>query len=293
MLLKDTSNLLKKRLRGAILTSHGYERLVEAMQVYEIKHNFGHGLSWRELSAITGLSRNTLFKISAQQKTVDISSLEIHFEAFGLQLSSQDYYQPGKKELARLSGVKYPELFDLDQAIGLNLEEVEYLSVLEEIEDSLDSLELTAAAEEGHDAFSPAGSGESAVIDEQDELNWAAIQASNRPVYITQFADQQNLFLNFTAVMAQSNKPPGDFLRSTAHTLNFEDELLQRCRYLKTDHRLIEYEYQALRWFQDPDTGLWIRRRMQFVSNFYRIFYLGRECWLGEVLVANAIGGGM
>ena len=89
--------------------------------------------------------------------------------------------------------------------------------------------------------------------------------------------------------MAQSEKPPAEFLCATAHSLNFEDELLNRCQHLKRDGYLLEYNYEALRWFRDPDTGLFVRRRMQFVSNFHRVTYLGQDCWMGEVLRADPI----
>ncbi len=122
------------------------------------------------------------------------------------------------------------------------------------------------------------------------EIDWTAIQSYDRPVYISQLDTQQNLYLNNAAFTAQSAKPPSDFLRSTAHELNYDDELVKRCYHLKRDAHLIEYEYEALRWFRDPDSALWIRRRMQFISNFYKIIYLGQDCWLGEVLGADTLG---
>lgn len=121
------------------------------------------------------------------------------------------------------------------------------------------------------------------------EFDWNAIHNSTRPTYITQLQDQHNLYLNQAAVMAQSEKPPAEFLSATAHSLNFEDELLARCQHLKRDARLLEYSYEALRWFRDSDTGLFVRRRMQFVSNFHRVTYLGQDCWLGQVLRADPL----
>lgn len=124
------------------------------------------------------------------------------------------------------------------------------------------------------------------VVRSRVELDWTAIQQGSNPVYISQMRDQHNLYLNAAAVSAQSEKPPAEFLSATAHTLNFEDELLERCEHLGQNGQLIEYTYQALRWFRDPDSQLMIRRRMQFVSSFYRVHYLGQDCWLGEVLSA-------
>lgn len=121
------------------------------------------------------------------------------------------------------------------------------------------------------------------------DFDWNAIHSGDHPIYITQLHDQHNLYLNRAAVIAQSDKPPAEFLSATAHSLNFEDELLTRCQYLQQAGHLLEYTYEALRWFRDPDTGLLVRRRMQFVSNFYRVMYLGQDCWLGEVLQANPL----
>ena len=129
---------------------------------------------------------------------------------------------------------------------------------------------------------------ERALIRSATDLDWNAIQKGRNPVYITQLHDQHNLFLNQVAVMAQSGKPPAEFLSTTAHTLNFEDELRSRCAHIQSDHSLSEYSYEALRWFRD-DAGVWIRRRMTFFSNFWRVEYLGQDCWLGEVLQATPL----
>ncbi|MGI0488871.1 hypothetical protein ACN4EK_25955 [Pantanalinema rosaneae CENA516] len=126
------------------------------------------------------------------------------------------------------------------------------------------------------------------IIQSRFEIEWNAIHLSSNPTYITQLSDQHNLYLNQAAVLAQSGKPPAEFLSSTAHTLNYEDELVTRCGHIKTDGFLTEYSYEAMRWFQD-ESGLWVRRRMRFVSNFWRVEYLGQDCWLGEVLQAEAL----
>lgn len=126
-------------------------------------------------------------------------------------------------------------------------------------------------------------------IRSQIDLDWNMIQMGNNPVYVSHLQSQHNLFLNNAAVLAQSAKPPAEFLSATAHVLNFEDELQMRCNHLWRDGQLIEYEYKALRWFHDLETNGWVRRRMQFVSNFYRVTYLGQDCWLGEVLSAVAL----
>lgn len=125
------------------------------------------------------------------------------------------------------------------------------------------------------------------IVQSKTDLDWNSIQMGNNPVYVSHLHNQHNLFLNNAAVLAQGAKPPAEFLCATAHVLNFEDELQARCQHLIRDGQLIEYQYEALRWFHDPEANLWIRRRMQFVSNFHRITYLGQDCWLGEVLTTS------
>ncbi len=128
----------------------------------------------------------------------------------------------------------------------------------------------------------------SPIIQVKTELDWTAIQGGATPVYITQLADQHNLYLNHAAVLAQSGKPPAEFLSATAHALNFEEELSSRCARIEQDGELTDYPYEAMRWFRD-EQGRWIRRRMQFFSNFWKVNYLGQECWLGEVLQATPL----
>lgn len=123
------------------------------------------------------------------------------------------------------------------------------------------------------------------IIQAATDLDWSEIVGGSNPVYVSQLQDQHNLFLNQAAVSAQSGKPPAEFLSATAHALNFEEELITRCGHLIRDEHLREYNYRALRWFRD-ESGIWIRRHMAFVSNFWKISYLGQPCWLGEVLEA-------
>lgn len=121
------------------------------------------------------------------------------------------------------------------------------------------------------------------------ELDFNAIYESQNPIYITQISDQTNLFANKAALAAQGKKPK-EFLGQSACALNDEEELALRCSLIYKDGSLTEYQYSALRWFSDPETGFWRRKRMNFTSNFRRIEYLGELCWLGEVLEAVETG---
>ena len=109
------------------------------------------------------------------------------------------------------------------------------------------------------------------------------------PVYINDLQTQTNLWCNTAALQAQGKKPQEFLIVQSAFALNYEDELDNRCRQLRNDGRLVEYAYQALRWFQETDTSIWRRRKMQFVSNFWKVEYLSEQCWLGEVLQATPL----
>lgn len=124
------------------------------------------------------------------------------------------------------------------------------------------------------------------IIRSATDLDWNAIINGENPVYISQMEDQHNLFINTAAVSAQSGKPPKEFLAATAHALNSEEELQNRCKFLLRDGSMTEYDYRALRWYRDPESGIWVRKHMDFISNFWKIDYLGQPCWMVEVLEA-------
>lgn len=127
------------------------------------------------------------------------------------------------------------------------------------------------------------------IIRSATDFDWTAVMSGENPTYISQMKTQANLFVSAAAVAAQSDKPPSDLLSDTAHSLNYEDELLFRCKTVIADGSINQYQYEGLRWFNDD--GTWIRRRMNFVSNVWNIEYLNRPCWMEEVLFAEQIGG--
>ncbi len=121
------------------------------------------------------------------------------------------------------------------------------------------------------------------------ELDFNALNQSANAIYISQLEDQTNLYANRTALLAQGKKPK-EFLGQSACALNDEEELARRCHLIYNDGGLNEYGYSALRWFHEPSTGFWRRKRMNFISNFRKLEYLGELCWIGEVLVAEETG---
>ncbi len=286
-------NICQKRLRGAVLSLAAHQRLEAAKRAFELKQNQSYVMSLGELSIHTGLSRNTLLKIHGREKAVDVSSLRLYFEAFGLRLNNQDYFQPGRSHQIDHDSEELRQVlqntYETPDCPGLKLPQsrsqpVARISLQAHVSSRAAMLinpEEDCSCRHTIDMIYSLSSGYA--------VDWTAIQAYHRPVYVSQLDTQQNLYLNNAAFMAQAAKPPSNFLRSTAHELNYDDELVKRCNHLKRDAHLIEYEYEALRWFRDPDSALWIRRKMQFVSNFYRIVYLGQDCWLGEVLWADTL----
>lgn len=125
------------------------------------------------------------------------------------------------------------------------------------------------------------------VIPELDvDLN--AIYTDLRPVYITQISNQKVLFANIAALRAQ-NKTPEEFLGESAFALNDPEELMERDLRI-SEASLNEYSYQGFRWYKTEE-GQWLLCRMDFVSNFRKINFLGIECRLGMVLSASPVVG--
>lgn len=129
----------------------------------------------------------------------------------------------------------------------------------------------------------------SAAIIPQIDFDLNQLYRTPNPVYITQLSDQTLLWANPAALRAQG-KTPKDFLGENAAALNDPSELEYRDRMLRTsNHQLTEYEYSALRWYREQDSGLWLRKRMNFCSNFSIINYLDVPCRLGVVLSAEDV----
>lgn len=117
-----------------------------------------------------------------------------------------------------------------------------------------------------------------------DELNLTEFYQSPYPVYITSLEDQSVLFLNPAALRSQGRKP-SELHLINGYSLNFEDELQARDRFIRRDGELTEYCYQALRWYQTEE-GMWLRQKMDFCSNFKKVDYLNVPCRLSVILEA-------
>ncbi|WP_404790693.1 NB-ARC domain-containing protein [Altericista sp. CCNU0014] len=82
------------RVRGVVLSPHGWQRLQEAKQQVESQANWGKRFTQEDLNERTGLSLNTLARILKRELGVDRQSLEILFQSFALELTKTDYVSP-------------------------------------------------------------------------------------------------------------------------------------------------------------------------------------------------------
>lgn len=108
---------------------------------------------------------------------------------------------------------------------------------------------------------------------------------SHRSMYA--IATTKKLYCNSVAANAQG-MPPEQFLSiNSCLDLNDPPEFERRIDRVSAGETLRNYEYQAWRWYFDPNAGRFRTKRMSFVSNFRLIQYAGQPCWLGQVLQAD------
>ncbi|MBD2120436.1 NB-ARC domain-containing protein [Trichocoleus sp. FACHB-262] len=88
------SGVASTRARGVTLSPHGWQRFQAVKQQAESEETWGKRLTQEDLNERTGLSLNTLARILNRELGVDRQSLEILFQAFGLELTKADYAPP-------------------------------------------------------------------------------------------------------------------------------------------------------------------------------------------------------
>ena len=81
----------RKRSRGLIFSEKGFQKLQSRIRFYESTENSGEKYTFEELSEISGLAYNTVFKMLKCKKGVDKRTLVKFSLAFDLELSSDDY----------------------------------------------------------------------------------------------------------------------------------------------------------------------------------------------------------
>ena len=87
----------QKRYRGLVFTDQGFQKLQSKMKSYENKEKSGGKFTFEELSEITGLAYNTVFKVLKREKGVDKRTLARFFFVFDLELNSNDYTLSGSR----------------------------------------------------------------------------------------------------------------------------------------------------------------------------------------------------
>ena len=68
----------------------------QAREAVELRDNYSRSFTLEELSERTGLSPNTLTKVTARRVPVDRQTIEFFFKAFGLTLEAVDYVRPNE-----------------------------------------------------------------------------------------------------------------------------------------------------------------------------------------------------
>lgn len=120
-------------------------------------------------------------------------------------------------------------------------------------------------------------------------LDFDGIYYNEHPIFFYDFEDGDIVFANLAAVRAQ-NKKLKKLLGSSGASLNFPDEFEKRIERVWNREILTNYENEAMRWFLNPESGRYHRKRMKFVSNAGRISYGDTECWYSHTVYAEDTG---
>lgn len=120
-------------------------------------------------------------------------------------------------------------------------------------------------------------------------LDFNGVYHNPHPILFYDFEDGDIVFANLEAVRAQ-NKKAKQLIGSSGASLNFPEEFERRVARVWGGERLNGYENEAMRWYQDPESKVYRRKRMQFVSNAGRVSFLGTECWYSHTVQAVDTG---
>ncbi|MEA5522915.1 hypothetical protein [Limnoraphis robusta] len=119
------------------------------------------------------------------------------------------------------------------------------------------------------------------------ELTIEMMEGSELPTYINAIKTTQKHYVNSAAANAQG-MPPEQFLAiNSCLDLNDPPEFERRIDRVASGETLRNYEYQAWRWYFDPNAARFRVKRMSFVSNFRLIQFNSQPCWWGQVLRAS------
>jgi len=85
---------MSQRQRGVVLTESGQKRLEAAIASAQDREKYGKRFTQAELEERAGISRKTIKKIRQGSTSVDETSVQTFFQAFGLELETADYGLP-------------------------------------------------------------------------------------------------------------------------------------------------------------------------------------------------------
>ncbi|MDJ0590943.1 MAG: NB-ARC domain-containing protein [Pleurocapsa sp. MO_226.B13] len=77
-----------------VLSPQGWQRLQAAKYESELADNGGNPYTVERLAELTGLSPNTIGRLRSRKTPVDLQTLEVYFNTFGLTLTPTDYTPP-------------------------------------------------------------------------------------------------------------------------------------------------------------------------------------------------------
>jgi hypothetical protein len=120
-------------------------------------------------------------------------------------------------------------------------------------------------------------------------LDFNGIYYNEHPILFYDFEDGDIIFANLEAVRAQQKKAK-QLIGSSGASLNFPEEFERRVNRVWQGEQLRSYENEAMRWWREPDSGIYRRKRMQFVSNAGKTNFLGTECWYSHTVSAVDTG---
>ena len=120
-------------------------------------------------------------------------------------------------------------------------------------------------------------------------LDFNGVYYNEHPILFYDFEDGDIVFANLAAVRAQQKKAK-QLIGSSGASLNFPEEFERRIERVRGGELLRNYENEAMRWWRDPDSGIYRRKRMQFVSNAGKTNFLDTECWYSHTISAVDTG---
>ncbi len=95
-------------------------------------------------------------------------------------------------------------------------------------------------------------------------LDFNGVYSNEHPILFYDFEDGDIVFANLAAVQAQQKKAK-QLIGSSGASLNFPEEFERRVERIWNGECLRNYENEAMRWWCDPNSGTYRRKRMQFV----------------------------